>query len=371
MSKDVTFLAQVVEHVGHPVFVKDRSGGFVFVNDAFAAMTRVAKSDFPGKTDHDFFPTHEADFFRQKDIEVFATGAPVHIEEEPFTDSSGDRHILATTKAPLIDEHGQVTHVVGIIHDITELKLVQKQLEAMNAELERSVAERTAALEAAQEKALRSERLAVLGHLAGGVAHQLRNPLSSILNAVAILERQTLSGDAAEALEILRAEAWRADGIVGDLLSYARVRQPDKRQTNLAELVTHVVRGEASDELLVELDVPEDLDVEVDGRQVTEALSNLLRNAREAMKGRGRVRVTARPERPFVVLTVQDDGPGVPEDARTRIFDPLFTTKQDGFGLGLSTARNLVASQGGTLTCVESGPDGTRFEVRLPVARPQ
>ena len=116
------------------------------------------------------FPKEEADFFRLKDEELFRSESKVVIEEETITDAHGELHVLATTKVPLRDPDGRVTHLVGIIKDITVLKDAQEQLRQSNEELEARVAERTQQLREAQRELLRTERLAVLGKLAGGVA---------------------------------------------------------------------------------------------------------------------------------------------------------------------------------------------------------
>src|SRR6185436_19340783 len=121
-----------VDHIADPIFVKDRQFRFVLLNRALCTMVGYPREEMLGKTDYDFFPKEEADFFRQKDVEMFAIGEPVVIEAEPITDSSGRRHVLATSKAPLRDESGQITHVIGVIHEITRLKEAEDALRQAN-----------------------------------------------------------------------------------------------------------------------------------------------------------------------------------------------------------------------------------------------
>lgn len=116
------FADRILDHVAHPVFVKDREYRFVLLNRALCELVGYPREAMLGRTDYDFFPREQADFFRRKDEEMFASAARVVIEEEPITDATGALHVLATTKVPLVDEAGQVTHLVGIIHDITRLK---------------------------------------------------------------------------------------------------------------------------------------------------------------------------------------------------------------------------------------------------------
>src|SRR5438477_10419442 len=118
-----------------------------------------------GKTDFDFLPPAQAKFFRAMDEAMFRTGQVVHIPEEPLTDARGVQHVLATTKAPLKRGDGNITHVVGIITDITWLKLAQDALQIANEQLEQRVAQSSRELEAAREELLRKERPAVLGRL--------------------------------------------------------------------------------------------------------------------------------------------------------------------------------------------------------------
>jgi len=256
---------------------------------------------------------------------------------------------------------------VGIIHDITELKRVERQLRDLNAELEQRVEERTAELKQAQEDAIRKERLAVLGQLAGGLAHQLRNPLGTVINAVSILSKQDVQDEGREALRIIETESWRANKIVTDLLSYARVRDAELRSESLLEVVEGVLRRvEQPTGVQIDVRVPSQLMAQMDARQISEALGNLVVNAIDAVGESGRILIDAVQRPGATILAVNDDGPGVPHDIMDHLFDPLFTTKEEGFGLGLATARNLVRANGGTLRCTSTGVSGSRFEIAFP-----
>jgi PAS domain S-box-containing protein len=361
---------RVLDHVAHPIFVKDRSFRFVFLNHALCKMVGYPRDSMLGKTDYDFFPQAEADFFRAKDVELFSTGREIVIDEEQITDAHGRRHVLATTKVPLRGENGEITHVVGIIHDITRLKAAEDALRFANQELERRVEERSLALAAAQEDLHRKERLAVLGRLAGGVAHEIRNPLATIRSAGQILRRMVSFGEqtnAGETLDIIDEEIGRADRIIEDLIDYARVRPPARVAVPVGYLVEQALGGQfLPTGVCIVRELPDLPDVFVDPQQVQGALSNVLRNALEAVSDEGMLHVRTRCDGPEVVIRISDSGPGIPHDVRSRLFEPLFTTKARGLGLGLVTARSLLENQGGSIECIADA-GGATFDVRLPV----
>lgn len=372
-AADGRFLAQIIDTVAHPIFVKDRQFRWVLLNRAFAEMVGYPRSELLGKTDYEFFPREEADFFRKKDVEMFESGRAVVIEEEPITDRSGRRHVLSTTKVPLVDDHGRVTHLIGIISDITHLKAVEEALRNANEDLERRVDERTRALATAQEDLVRKERLAVLGRLAGGVAHQIRNPLGVIKNAAYLLERSlrdpAKADEARKAIAIVHDEIDHANQIITGLLEYARVRAPVRSSEDAAELVREALdRVPIPPDVRVEVHAELTPHVAVDRDQVCGALENLVRNSIESMGDSGVLVVETRAMGKWVAVVVRDTGPGVAPEVRERLFEPLLTTKATGLGLGLVTARTLVEGQGGKLRCLDAGPPGAAFEVLLPVS---
>ncbi|MEJ7734719.1 MAG: PAS domain-containing protein [Polyangiaceae bacterium] len=367
------FLQAVLDCVGEPIFVKDRDFRFVLLNSAMCALTGYERASLLGGTDYDIVPVQEADFFRSKDEEVLRTGREVRIEEERLTDRGGARHLLATTKVALCDAAGDATHVVGVIHDITHLKSVEDELRVANEELERRVRERTTELLAAQEELVRKERLAVLGQLAGSVAHQIRNPLAAIINASVVLRKSLAaetSSDAAQALSAIDEEVWRANRIIVDLLDYARVRPAVARTIAVAELLESTLAADPPPRSVsLRLDLDDDLPpLAVDPVQTQLALGNLVRNALEAMCDGGELHISAtHHDAGSIRICVADSGPGLDESVLPRLFEPLVTTKPLGVGLGLATSRSLIENQGGSLALVPGKARGATFEVILPI----
>jgi C4-dicarboxylate-specific signal transduction histidine kinase len=228
-----------------------------------------------------------------------------------------------------------------------------------------------------REELQRSERLASVGRLAAGVAHEVGNPLGAI-GGYAELARLKLadgSADRAAVEDFLRRigeEAERIDAIVRDLLDFARPAPLALGPVQVAaalEAAARLARIQARcRDVAVEVDLPADLPrVRADERRLAQVFLNLLLNAGDAMGGTGRVSVTGRVLAGQVVVELADRGPGLSPEARLRLFDPFFTTKEpgQGTGLGLSVCHGLMASFGGAIEAGEAPGGGARFTLRL------
>jgi PAS domain S-box-containing protein len=380
-AAELELLAQAIEQLPHAMFVKDREFRYVLVNRALVRYGGLRADAILGKTDYDFLPNATADFYRAKDLEVFASGQEVTIAEELLTDPDGERRILSTRKVPLRSPTGEVTHLIGVVSDITRLKAIEADLRSSTELLERRVAERTHALALAQDDHVRKERLAVLGRLAGGVAHQIRNPLGAIKNAAYVVQRRmreaepppfvetAVRDEVGHAIEIIHDEVQRANQIITDLLDYARIRIPVRRPTSIGFVVDQALDAQdIPSTIAVVRKVPDLPSIAVDSGQLQGALYNIIRNAIEAMPEGGTLTLDAELRAASVVVRIADTGEGVPSEVRTRLFEPLVTTKVLGLGLGLVTARTLIEGQGGTLAFVGAEGPGACFEVSLPIA---
>ncbi len=366
----VASLGLIAEHLGQPLYAKNAKLEFVLSNTAFCNWVGRSREDLLGRTESSVFGSEVASHHERTEREVLTQALPVTAEEQ-FPGADGVLHHRPITKLPLADSNGVVTHVVCVVGQAGESAASAAQLEE---ELERYAQERTRALRDIQDKLLRKERLMVLGQLAAGLAHQIRNPLGAIANALALARRQMPSNASSlvqEALQIASDEIWEANRIIGDLLDYARIRPPAASETSLGLMVQNAIDSEPmTPQIEIQLDIPDTL-VWVDGRQVQDALRNLIRNAREAMPEEGRLTFRARTTGQFAELLIEDTGEGVPEEHRNLLFEPLVTSKPLGIGLGLPTARALIVNQGGSLECIESQRDGACFLMRLPLYRNQ
>lgn len=250
-----------------------------------------------------------------------------------------------------------------------------------NARLYENLQQQMAMLEQTQFQLMQSAKLATIGELAAFIAHEINNPLTSVLGYASLIMSETPSDDPKRAdLEVIEKEALRARAIVRDLLGYARQTDSAMEQTHINDAIESVLplirrRAEAQN-----VNIAAALDPSVPGimgdiNQLKQVFINILNNAIDAMPEGGRVdiatrEVTGNGTGPQVEISFQDTGEGIPEDKLTRIFDPFFTTKEDGkgTGLGLPISKRIVERHGGTIAVASTPGQGTRFTIYLPVA---
>lgn len=224
----------------------------------------------------------------------------------------------------------------------------------------------------------RQERLVSLGTLAAGMAHEIRNPLTAIKFRLFSL-RQSLPGEASdqEDVAVIQHEIQRLERLVKEFLQFARPADPVLVRVGVTELlsgVANLLRPELERRgLRLELEVPDGLQVRADRQQFQQVLINLVLNAADASTPAGEVRLTARATkgadgRDVLEIGVADSGPGIPPDVAAQIFDPFFSTKEGGTGLGLPIAARIVEKHGGFLQFFPRNPRGTTFAVTLPAA---
>jgi len=217
------------------------------------------------------------------------------------------------------------------------------------------------------------DRLSALGALSAGMAHEIKNPLGSIMGSIEILESEVQEGDAKrEFVEILKKEIQRLSEIVSNHLDLVRTGTPQRELHDLQGIVESVVeltnQQAAKQGVRLQVDAAGDPPrVMLDGQQVRQAVLNLVINAIQALPRGGQVRVRVEADAQHVRVVVEDDGPGLDEAMLRRAFEPFFTTKEGGTGLGLSIAFQIADQHGGDLRAENRAAGGARFCLELPV----
>lgn len=256
-----------------------------------------------------------------------------------------------------------------------ELEKAHTQLKDANRFLEERVAERTRQLREEHDKLLRSERLSSLGLLSSAIAHDLRNPLNTValnLHWLRMRVGPSLDERAETKLAAMERELRRADRIIGTLLAFARTGEPNREPTDLNRLAREVVDGyDAPAEVEIDLRLDPGLPVvAVDATQFYQVLENLLKNAVQAMEGRGRIRLETKALGDLIRISVADSGPGIPSELIDNVFEPLVTTKSSGTGIGLALCKRIIEAHGGTISVESRVGQGAVFRIQLPVISP-
>ena len=237
------------------------------------------------------------------------------------------------------------------------------------------VRQRTA-LQATQERLVQIERLAAIGELSAGVAHELRNPLGAVKNAVYYIRSRLRGSDWAqenprvgEFLDVMDEEIASSDQIITDLMDFSRVNPPSVSPSDMETLVdTALERTVVKESVNLIKDFEPGLpQVSVDGEQVRRLLGNLIKNADDAMPEGGNLTFTGRFSDQIVELQVRDSGQGIPDADLAKVFDPLFTTKAKGIGMGLAIVSQIVRRHEGTIDVTSKQGEGTTFTITLPV----
>lgn len=291
------------------------------------------------------------------DIEAVLPGVRAHLDDsggplnrfELEVRRPGDNKTLhlGLNCSPLLDADGHfLGHIVNF-QDVTELH-----------ELNRKVA--------------RNERLAAIGELAASVAHEVRNPLAAISGSAELLKTGDISQEDRRLADLIHRESTRLNATVTDLLSYTRPRAPELVGLDLGRAVGEVVEAVRADPgnalLKVELHARGRTPVRADPSQISQVLWNLMRNAIEAQRASGTLKVEVWASAELATVRIEDEGPGIPAAQLDRIFEPFYSTKEKGSGFGLAIVHRIVEEHHGTID-VDSQPDvGTTFTLRLPLA---
>lgn len=340
----------VIQNLSDGLSVTDKNGAIISFNQAAQSMTGYSESEVLGLGYKEFFG-----MLYNTVSEIPIPGEDFKNTEFPIRSKDNRQLILSVAAAPVKSGKGENIGKIFTFRDVTE-------------ERQR------------QEAYFRTEKLAALGQLSAGVAHELNTPLGSILGyARLLLKDKELIPRQKERLEIIAEQAKRGSDIIRGLLSFARKSNPAFKTINdvdvngIIQRVIKLLKTETVKRAIVVLtdlgDVPP---VRIDIRQLEQVVFNIVLNAVQAIKNNGEVRIRTFYENNTVKIVVKDDGPGIAEDIKPRIFDPFFTTKPVGMGtgLGLAICSGIISEYGGSIHAESAEEKGAAFIITLPLHDP-
>jgi nitrogen fixation/metabolism regulation signal transduction histidine kinase len=357
LAQEKGFLETVFNSIQEGIIVTDSKGRITYLNNGACQLFGINADDSLGKRldervrGLDWTSLSESQVAVSRDMEIFYPAnrfinfyiVPLIIEREPASDRND---------ADKIDISGhQVGHAI-ILRDITESRRSEQQT-------------------------IESERLNALTLLAAGVAHEIGNPLNSLNIHLQLIEREARKLDGAkraelqESVEVARAEVNRLDSIISQFLRAIRPTRPQLKPENINSIVEEAVRFFAPEikdrDIVVEQELRSDLPLlELDRDQMKQAFYNVMKNSFEAMKSRGILRIRTDMNDSHVIVRFTDSGGGMAPENLSRVFEPYFTTKTSGTGLGLLIVRRIVREHGGELSIESSEGKGLTVTIRLP-----
>jgi len=416
LSKSETKYRTLIDNIPQKVFMKDLNSVYVSCNESYAESLKIKSSDIVGKTDYDFFPKELAEKYRTDDKRIIELEKTESIDEKFVLD--GKEIIVNTVKSPVKDEQGNITSLLGIFWDITDRKRAEDTVKTAYEQLERSHRE----LKEMQCQLVQNEKLASIGQLAAGVAHEMNTPVGFVASNFQTLENyvkkirdllitydeligqiETLGktelrnkvegiGQFRDDLQIdfiledirglfdeSREGLERVTSIIQNLRDFSRIDRPGSRDeydiNKGIEATLVVVKNEIKYDADVRTEFSEVPLVFCHSGQINQVFLNILVNAAQAIKsqerdGNGAITIRTYATETEIVCEIADDGPGIAPDNLSRVFEPFFTTKPTGkgTGLGLSISYDIVVNKHHGEFFVESTVgEGTKFTIKLPI----
>ncbi|MBV5341988.1 MAG: PAS domain S-box protein [Deltaproteobacteria bacterium] len=393
LNQQLRFTQEIINAIPTPVFYKDRVGHYIGCNRAFELFFGVTQHELISRSMRGISPLQPSDLHENMDRECLSGNQSCRYEAS-LVNAEGQEIDVIITKAPYLADKGKSGGIVGTFTDITERKQNERMLQQMQGQI------------------IQQEKMASIGQLAAGVAHEINNPMGFITSNLtslgkyaakldeyiaALLQsigacpnhpgtgvldqlRQKLKVDyiISDVCELVNESldgASRVQRIVQDLKSFSRVDQVEIRQINLNELLETTINiawNELKYIATLERDFGEIPEILCYPQQLNQVFLNLLVNAAQAMEHQGNIIVHTWGDNDKVFISVADTGKGMPEQVRKCVFEPFFTTKEvgKGTGLGLSISADIIRKHGGEITVESQAGVGTTFTVMLPVKSP-
>ncbi len=393
--RERNFLQALLEAIPIPIFYKNRAGIYMGCNEAFLSIMQLKRDDIINRDVSYWLPPDLARVYLEKDEELYA-GQGRQVFEKLINRHLGDPRHVVFHRAVFKDPDGNIGGVIGVMLDVTELQNTRIALEELNRVLESRVTERTSELQQAMKHLIQSEKLAALGNLVAGIAHELNTPIGNIVTVASTLKDETSSFHKklssgtirrSEALasaslmqqagEMIENNAVRSAKLISDFKQVAVDQSSARRRTfdlgnTIEEVMTTLHPMLKRTAHKVDIRMAEKIELDSYPGPIEQIITNLITNSLihglDESAG-GQITISARSENRIVMLEYSDNGQGMDEDTLVQIFDPFYTTKlgQGGSGLGLYIVYNLVTGVlGGKINASSSPGKGAHFHMRLP-----
>ncbi len=361
LQKTNAFLTNIIQSSVDGIVVVDKKGVPLIFNEGAERILGYKAEEMIGNAENfrRFYPYQEAaEMMRRMRSDEYGPPDKLSTTRITFINKHGEE-VPVNFSATIIRERGEEVGSVGIFTDLREILKVHQELEA------------------AQSQLVHTEKIASLGRMAAGVAHEINNPLAGILIYAELLQRDLAADDAhRENLEVIINQTMRCQQIVNRLLDFSRLTLGPRKLFDVNDVMQRCVELISHQAFFHNIKVIRDLDpllpqIVGDPGQLQQVFTNLLLNAADAMAGQGQITIASRPtlNHDGVVLTFTDTGTGIPPEIRDKIFEPFFTTKPPGkgTGLGLSIVYGVIQRHDGTIEADSSPGGGTSFTIRLPL----
>jgi two-component system NtrC family sensor kinase len=365
LQKTNAFLNNIIRSSVDGIVVVDTKGVPLLFNEGAERILGYKAAEIIGNAVNfrKFYPPGvAAEMMRRMRSDEYGPADKLNTTRITFINKKGEE-VPVNFSATIIRERGEEVGSVGIFSDLREILKVHQELEA------------------AQSQLVHTEKIASLGRMAAGVAHEINNPLAGILIYAELLRRDLEEESAyRENLDVIINQTMRCQQIVNRLLDFSRQSLGQQKLFDLNEVINRVVELISHQAFFHNIKVVRHLDPDLpqiigDPGQLQQVFTNLLLNAADAMTGSGSITIATKPafRREGVVLSFKDTGTGIPPDIIDKIFEPFFTTKPPGkgTGLGLSIVYGVIQRHGGTIDADSRPGDGTTFIIRLPLQSPE
>ena len=340
---------KILEHMSSGILVIDHDGKILTINPTAEQILGVDKLDIVGLHVEAAFDPLTPEFAREV-FEALESDRGKLRNEISVKRDRGIQIPLGLSISILKDERDETRGVIAVFQDLTEVRGMQ-------------------------ERVRKADRLAAIGELSAGIAHEIRNPLASISGAIEMLSNELeLKGENRRLMELVMKESDRLDRIINDFLEFARLRPPTRGRVSVSKCLDEVLMLLSNNPALmcgIETEVSHadgEVVAEFDEEQLKQVLFSLTINAFEAMQGSGTLSIrTAKVDDDTMRIVFQDDGPGIADSERARLFEPFFTTKDGGTGLGLAIANKIVEAHRGRIGVRNRADRGAEFSIVIPL----